>query len=353
MTAKRTMKALAEELEPTIRRAFLDAIADIKSSAILRRLVNELEAGNVEGVLRLLNLDPAYFTPLAEAVRNTFHVAGTQAALNLPTLPTVAGVIKVRWDGTNSRAAAWVADRAASLVTEIIVDQRDGIRDYIVDAFAEGKHPNNIALDIVGRKQPNGRRGGGILGLRSDQMAAASRMREELSGVPSLAKYRRRESRDKRFDRVIAKAEREGRQLSAEQIDKIVGRYEDIMLRKRGETIARTEALAATHKAQTQAVQQQIDSGKLDPRFVKKVWSATDAVYIKKKGHTRLSHVELNNTELPWGQPFVSPATGALMMHPGDTDLGAHGEDTINCRCHMYIRVDRYAMLRETELANG
>lgn len=347
------MKALAEEMEPALRRAFLQAIADIKSSAILRRLVSELQDGNIEGVLRLLNLEPAYFTPLSEAVRNTFHTAGTQAALNLPALPTAAGVIKVRWDGTNPRAAAWVAERAADLVTEIIDDQRDGIRDFIVNAFTEGRHPNRIALDIVGQMQPNGRRGGGILGLRSDQMEAARRMREELSGVPSLAKYRRRESRDKRFDAVIARAEREGRTLSTGQIDKIVGRYEDIMLRKRGETIARTEALAATHKAQTQAVQQQIDSGKLDPRFVKKVWSATDAVYIKKKGHTRLSHVQLNGVEKPWGEPFVSPATGELMMHPGDTDLGARGEDTINCRCHMYIRVDRYAMLRETELANG
>jgi len=37
-------------------------------------------------------------------------------------------------------------------------------------------------------------------------------------------------------------------------------------------------------------------------------------------------------------EAFVSPVTGARLLHPGDTTLGATGKDVIACRCR--IRYD-------------
>lgn len=350
MTAKRqTLRQIADALEPGLRQAFLDAVADIKQTTVIKRLVAALEAGRTEELLRALDLDQSFLAPLEEAIRSSFAAAGAEAARALPSLPASGGRIVARFNGANPRAAEWVSRRGAALVTEILEDQRLGIRRFVEESYAVGRHPKQIALDLVGRVDPlSGRRRGGIIGLRSDQMRAVARMRSELSGVPSAAAYRRRGARDRAFDRLIATAEQEGRKLDQATIGRILARYEDNLLKVRGEAIARTEALAGAARAQVEGVQQMIDAGKLSERHVKKKWSATDA--FKSKGsRTRDSHIALNGTVLPWGEAFVSPTTGRRMMHPGDTSLGAHGEDTINCRCFMHIQIDRYAALREME----
>lgn len=349
MAKRESMEQIAKSLEPSLRKAFLDAVQDIKTSSIIRTLELALAEGHVARVLEILNLDPAFLGPLQSAVQAAYNAAGTRAVAALGTLPPSPGGGRVvaRFNGANPRAAAWVSEHGTELIQEMLEDQRIGIREFLTNAYSEGRHPREIALDMVGRvSKDTGRRTGGILMLRSDQMQAAQRMRSELSGVPSSAKYRRRALRDKRFDKAVAAAEKAGKALPKEMIDKIVGKYEDRMLKHRAETIARTEAIGATHKAQSEGMQQQIDSGKIDQRFVTKTWSATGGP------KTRDHHMALNNVSKPWHEPFVSPLTGKEMMHPGDTSRGAKGADTINCRCHMYIRVDRYAALREYERLN-
>ena len=59
-------------------------------------------------------------------------------------------------------------------------------------------------------------------------------------------------------------------------------------------------------------------------------------------GRTRDSHADLNGVEVGLDEAFDSP-TGARMMHPGDTSLGAGAEDVINCRCMPEYRIDMIA----------
>lgn len=343
------MPQIIASLEPEIRKAFLSAINDLRGSVQIKEVVDALESGRIEQALEALNLDASFFHPLEDAIRAAFMGAGAQALASV-TFPRGMKVV-ARFNGSNPRAAEWVRKRGADLVTEIVTDQRDGIRAFVSESYTSGVHPRSIALDLVGRVNPaTGRRAGGIIGLRSDQIEAVRRMRQELGGVPDYAAYARRQARDRSFDKLVARAAREGKPLDKATIDRITGRYADKLLLVRGETIARTEALAGAHRAQVEGMQQLIDAGKVDAQSVKKVWSATDKVKTKYS-RTRDSHIRLNGTEIPWNEAFRSPTTGRLMMHPGDTSLGAHGEDTINCRCHMLIRIDRYAALRQRELA--
>lgn len=210
-------------------------------------------------------------------------------------------------------------------------------------AQAEGRNPRATALDITGRiNRATGRREGGILGLNSAQTDAVIRARQELlSGDPAqLRNYLTRARRDKRFDRLVEKALRDGRPVAKADADRITGRYKDRLLALRGETIARTETLAGLNAGKEEGIRQLIDSGKVKRSQVKKIWRATG------DSRTRDSHMALNGAEAGIDEAFTSPLTGARMMFPHDTSLGAPASETIQCRCYYEITIDYFAPFR-------
>lgn len=241
----------------------------------------------------------------------------------------------MRFDGRNQRAEAWLTGHSSDLVTEIIEDQREGIRTALRERMEGGANPRTTALDIVGRvNRQSKRREGGLVGLTSQQMRWVETMRAELSNPERIEGYFERKRRDRRWDKVIRKAVAEGRPLTREQIDKITARYADRLLAYRGEVIARTESLAAFQTAQWDGIWQMIDSGQVQERQVSKIWrSAGD-------GRVRDSHVTMNGQEQPLMMPFRSPLTGALMQHPHDRSLGAPAAEIIQCRCWLEPKID-------------
>ena len=207
----------------------------------------------------------------------------------------------------------------------------------------EGRNPRDTALDIVGRiNRATGVREGGILGLNSGQTAAVIKARAELlSGdTAQLRNYLTRARRDKRFDRLVMQAIRDGKPVAKADVDRITARYKDRLLQLRGEMIARTETLASLNAGKEESIRQLVDSGKVQRSQVKKVWRATG------DDRTRDSHMALNGVEVGLDQPFISPLTGAQMMHPHDTSRGAPASETIGCRCFYEIKIDYFAALR-------
>lgn len=198
-----------------------------------------------------------------------------------------------------------------------------------------GQNPRATALQIVGRiNRATGRREGGILGLTSGQARYVANARAELSDPAAMGYYLKRSLRDKRFDQIVLQAMRDGKPLAQADIDRITARYSDRLLKYRGDVIARTETIASTHAGQKEAMQQLIDTGRVKASQIRKVWRPTG------DKRTRDSHMALHGESVQFDRPFTSPATGALMMHPGDTSLGARGEDVIQCRCWIETRID-------------
>jgi Phage Mu protein F like protein len=219
------------------------------------------------------------------------------------------------------------------------------VRAALDAGMAEGRNPRATALDIAGRlNRATGRREGGILGLNSGQTDAVIRARAELlSGDPTQPRnYLTRARRDKRFDRLVMQAIRDGKPVAKADVDRITGRYKDRLLQLRGETIARTETLASLNAGKQEGIRQLIDSGKVPASAVKKRWRATG------DDRTRDSHLALNDVEVGLDEVFVSPLTGAQMLHPHDTSRGAPASETIGCRCFMEIRIDYFAQFRGT-----
>lgn len=219
----------------------------------------------------------------------------------------------------------------------MIDDQLQALRDVIVDGLNQGRHARRIGLDLVGRiNRATGRREGGLIGLSSRQIDDVRSARAILSsGNPTeMRKFLKRPLRDKRLDRIVTTAIRDGRPVNQANIDRLMTGYTNKLLKHRGRVIARSETLAATHAGHREGFQQLIDTGAVREQQVRKIWRATG------DDRVRDSHTRLDSESVGFNEPFISPATGAHLMHPGDTSRGAPGEDVIQCRCWMETRID-------------
>lgn len=325
--------ALTREWEPRIRDAFIQSIRSITDTATIRVIADRLGRGDVFGAVEALGLDADAFGPLDLTIAGAYYGSGQAQVDAWPLVRDADGAAVVfRFGVRNNEAENWLRLHSSTMVTRIIEDQRAAIRIALAEGLSAGLNPRAVALDIVGRiNRQTGRREGGIVGLDMAQTRFVANARAELADPDAMRNYFGRSLRDKRFDRTVAKAIREGRALDAATISKIVGRYSDTLLRQRGERIARTEMLAALNKARDDAIRQQVLAGKLDAMDVTKVWQAA------LDGRTRDTHRALHGQKIGLEGAFQSPS-GATLRYPGDPD--APPEEHINCRCWLQLEVD-------------
>lgn len=335
---RQRLGTLIAQLEPKLRAAFEEGVAEIRDRVILRRVVEALERGDIEAAIVALNIEDAAFGPLARAIEEAFSSGGSAtAAVAGKMLSQTGAQVIVRFDMRNPRAERQIRDYAGALIQEITDDQRAMVRHAVEAAYAEGRGPRSIALDLVGRtSRATGQRTGSLIGLTSQQAAYVRSMRERLlSGDPEeMRKVLEMSRRDKRFDRSILKAIREGRALTVADVDKVAARYADGLLQLRGETIARTETGRAVHAAKHEAFRQGLEKTNYSAQAIKRTWrSAGDR-------RVRHSHVGMNGQVVRGlDEPFVSPI-GNRLMHPLDRSLGAPAYEVVACRCDEEIDID-------------
>lgn len=318
---------------PIIRDAFKAAIADVVNRAILVDVQRAIQSGDVEAAFRALGFSDAAMRPLSKAIEDAFEQGGVTVGASFPgRLDTPTGRAVFRFDVRNSRAEEWLRNESSTLITRIEENTRNAVRTAMFEGVKAGRNGRSIAYDLVGRLDENGNRTGGIVGLTNNAQAAVFRARQELNELNPA--YFRRERRDKRFDGIVQRAITNGKPLTQVEIDKITGRYSNSLLLLRGETIGRTEAHAALQRSEWEAVKQAVDMGSLKASAVQRIWdNASDF-------RVRHSHRLMEGQKVGLDEPFKSPVTGSLMMYPGDTSLGADGEETINCRCRSRLKVD-------------
>lgn len=337
----RQFDALLSKYEKELIDAFAEAIEDLRSQAEVRRVIEMLERGDVEAAMQALHIDRAAFQPVSSAVGRAYQAGGSFGASIMPKRDADGLRLVIRFDGSNPRAEAWLRDHSATLVTRIVEDQRVAVRAALVGGMERGENPRRTALDVIGRtNKATGKREGSILGLTSPQERAVTAARAELASADPavLRAFLDRKRRDKRFDRSIEKAIREGKPLPAKDAQRIGDRYADRLLALRGEMLARTEALTSLHAGQYQALLQAVDAGKVQANQIRRTWrSAADA-------RVRHTHRGLNGDTVGLDEAFVSPS-GARLRFPGDTALGAPASETIGCRCWCSSRIDFLANL--------
>jgi len=339
MARRLTLLQLLDQLSPTVRDAFIESILNVRGDTQLAALESAIRNGDVDGALRVLALGPEYFAPLDRAMRSAYEAGGDLAMASLMADASRQGAqVTGRFSERNLRAERYLEQRAAALVVEITESIRDAARDTITAAARAQTSPRTTALDLIGRiNRATGRREGGIIGLTQQQAGWARAAFAELtSGDPTLMRSylsRSGTTRDRRFDRMVATAIREGRAVPRADATRITRAYRNGLLRSRGETIARTELLGSLHAAQDEGIQQMIDRGDIGANAVKRDWdSAEDSA-------TRDSHRAMDGQQRGANEPFTTGA-GFQMLYPGDSSLGAPGSEIINCRCVVRLDVD-------------
>ena len=333
MNSEEVFATLTKQWEPKIRRAFLDAIEEISNRTTLASVQRMIEAGQIEAAIRAVGIDALDFRVLSFNMMQTFSAGGEAFSLNVPKIREPFGnSLQFRFDLRNPGAEDWIKNKSLNLITEIVEDQKNTIRQHLTAGIEAGENPRDTARDLVGKINPKtGMREGGVLGLTSQQEQWQRNYSKELSSSSKsdLNNALQRGLRDKRYDGAIKKALETGESIPTATQEKMVQSYRNKSLKYRADTIARTEALAALNQSQQEAFEQAIRKGHIVRDQVRRFWITA--------GDERVRHLHrlmpgANPEGVGMDEPFVVPGGGFVMNPP----FGPM------CRCIVRMKIDRY-----------
>jgi hypothetical protein len=317
------IERLMAGMESALVTAFLTAVASIKSQAKIAELEAAIVANDLDAAFRAAGLRPGSWTLVTESTRAAYIEGGQFTVMS--GIPKRLGF---QFNPMNPRALEWISTHSADLVVELNLKQRAAIRTAMTLGNEAGRNPRSIALDIVGRVNRTGRRQGGVIGLHEQFADFAGNARRELQALDS--NYFTRVRRDRRYDAMVQRSIDSGKPLTRAEIDRIIGRYEDRLLQTRGESIARTEALAGMNASADEAMQQVVEEGLAQQDAIEGTWSSA------RDAKVRSDHASANGQKRMQGQPFN--VGGYPMRYPGDPSAPA--SQRIRCRCIVQWEVD-------------
>lgn len=319
-----TLKSRAElidqilrKLEPKLARAFAEGVRQIRSKITLKSITDAIEAGRIDTAIRMVTeqvVKEAFISfnrELQEALQQGGDLAQAWAMQD-------SGFVH----GMNiaeSNTARFLATYQATMIVQISTDMRLLISEVIRSGTIAGENPIKVA-----RRVRDG------LGLTAHQESAVVNYRRYLEELDSRALERR--LRDARFDPTVARHIREGKKLSSDQIDNMTARYRDRYIKRRSETIARTEAIRLLSMGQKAFWDQAVGDGSIERTRLKRFWIPT---YDSKLREAHAAIPRLNKEGVDIDQPFKSPL--GLISFPGDP--AASAANTINCRCATFTRI--------------
>lgn len=315
-----------DKVEPVLAKLFRDRMASIANSVQLVTLERLIENNDTHGIVTLLFSDG--FHAILEALRSVFIRGGQME------MAQVAASLRQTFDVREDTADAWLRGNDAQVIQMLTQNQREAIGIILAAALLRGQSARKTALQILGRKSAQtGRRSGGIVGLTGQDATWIETARQQLaSGEPSqMRDYLKRTQRDRTFDPMVKQAIETGKPLSDDDIERVTGAYASKLSLARAAVQTAAWALAALAAGRSQAIQQIVKTT-ISADRVSKVWRT---VGDNKVRHT---HTEMNGQVQPFFQPFRSPS-GALLMEPGDSSLGAGPAETFNCRCSVTYRI--------------
>lgn len=335
----RTIEEIKQKYGPRVARAFADAIADMRDSVTLRRVIDALERGDIDAALEALNIDDAAFSTLRLQLAAAFAETGATVAAGVRFDPPGETRGVFRWNVGNPEAVRALNEWLGTEITNITEETRKAARTALSEGFAGGQGPRQIALDVVGRMGPNGRRTGGVLGLSGQQEQWVSNMRQYLRDG-DLDKVLRMSKRDRRFDRSIQKLIREGRTPTEAQIQQWTGRYADRLLKLRGDTISRTETAAAVEQGRFDAFRQGMDAKGYPHQYAIKEWRHGGGGMTPREQHVAENETEVSGLNTPFRMP-----DGTLLQYPHDPN--APPGHVVNCTCSLLVRMDWVRLKRD------
>jgi ribosomal protein L19E len=323
---------------PEVQDAFLKAMENVIDRAMLDEMIKAVEAGDVDALFRATGFDPAVLVPVLESIEQVFKETTDIAVESWPSRITTASgaVIAPIFNMRNPAVEQQLREFSSQFITRITEEARNNVRQVMQQGMVKGENPRKVALDIVGRINPvTKKREGGIIGLTAQQEQWSANVTRYLQ--QSDPRYFQMSLRDKRFDSIVKKAFDEGKPLNAETVTKLTSAYNTKALKYRGETIARTETIQAINRAEYASIKKLLDEGTIQQNQVIKWWDDVGDSHVRTT-HRVMGEKYGRDKGIGLDEPFVSPS-GASMMYPGDSSLGADVTEIANCRCVARYRV--------------
>lgn len=344
LSAREQIAILIDQHAATIQKAFMEAVSEIVSRITLALIVERLEKGDIAGAVDALHIEKSAFNPVLDRIAEAYNAGGNVTADNLALRSPEGRRVVFRFDVRNPAAEQWLRDHSSQLVTNIVEDQRQGIRAALADGLSIGANPKATALNIVGRiSKVTGTRSGGIIGLTAQQSGYVANARQRLlSGDPaSMREYLALGRRDRRFDATVKAAIEAEKPVPVDMVARITGRYSDRLLELRGEVIGQHETALSLFGARNEAFRQAIASGHVAAQDVTKTW------HHFASEHPRMQHVAMAGQAVQFDQPFILP-DGMAMMHPHDPSAPA--SQTLGCKCQADYSIDHIGALVRSRL---
>lgn len=312
------LAGLLNKVEGTYKFAFDAFLRSATSPEAVARLADSLQKGDTEGAIKQVNEAVARF---GTVVANTFNSTAADEVKHLyDQIDQIRPSTAIGFDSTNPRAAELARQAQYEFVKNIQDQQRKAIRSALNEGLLEGKGALGMAQKIKDS-----------IGLTETQNQAVSNYRKLLQGQNGgLSEALTRDIRDRRFDRALQSAMRNGKPLTAQQIDTMVDRYRDRYRRYRAEVIARTEAGRVVAEARNEALRQALEQAGFEQDDVERTWSAA----LDKR--TRDTHGAMNGQTVLGQAAFQSPG-GSKLRYPHDPNAPA--SEVINCRCTVVNRI--------------
>ena len=300
---------LLDQQEVRIARLFRSAIASLKDDLDLDLIAQLLAQGRLDDALDQIRFAAEQ---LGTAANVTFVTAGQSTADFL----TGAGVGRVVFDQVNTMAVAAMQANRLLLIREFTDEQRRATSLALIGGVESGINPLAQA-----------RKFRDSIGLTERGWAAIDAYRKSLEGVG------RSESMNTAAltDPAIRRAIRDSKPLTPEYIDKRVDQKIAMAIKRRSETIGRTEALRAVHEGNEEMYRQAIAAGTINAEDLSRKWVT------RLDGRERATHEILNGQEKRWGEPWVT--IHGPIRYPGDSEAPA--SETIQCRCAIATRIRR------------
>jgi hypothetical protein len=336
LSARELLEQVAADFDPQVRLAWIEAIDRIRSNIVLKRIVERLERGDVAGVVADLGIEDGVFAKFEQSLLQAYHAGGIATVDSMPSLRDPSGNrVVFSWGVRNLPADQAMRDHAARLVTGIVTEAREGIRDVLVDNLSRGQSPYDAGRLIAGRvNRVTGRREGGLIGLSRPQMETVARIERAMreGDTAYMREYLGFANRDKRLDRTVMKAIREGRALAPEEAERVTRLYSNKALKYRADTISILETHSALARSKRDAFQQQIDDGKLDADLVTKKWRRTVS------REPRMEHLAMaSQPAIPFNAKFILP-DGIQCDGPHDPSLPVR--HVVGCKCSVDYSID-------------
>ena len=309
---------ILRQYERRIRDLFLIAIDEYLDEMTTSKIMDLLSSGQIRQALEKA-------TQVAAATANASQGAFLAAAEATAAYIQAGSIMTVGFDQTNARALHILQKNKLEFIQGFTDQQFRATNRALVDGMRDGVGPRTMARNF---RQS--------IGLTEKQYQAVDNYRKLLQriGWEDVPKRDQREAlsralRDKRHDRRILRSIRGEEKIPAAQIEKMVARYHQNSIKRRAETIARTEALSGVHGGQEAAMDDAIGNGAVDRQDIIQKWNTA------MDGRQRDAHAELHGTSVPWGDPWVNEI--GPIHYPGDrsADVG----NIINCRCVRTIRL--------------